>query len=101
MFKKMLILVSLMLLSGLGVVNVQGQDYVCGDANADGVTNVSDAVYLISYIFKGGAPPMPLEAGDANCDGRCNLSDAYYIIHWVFTGGNDPCDPNGDGIPDC
>lgn len=34
-----------------------GAIYVCGDANGDGTVNISDAVYLIAYIFAGGQPP--------------------------------------------
>ena len=30
----------------------------CGDANADGHVNVSDAVYIINQVFKGGDPPV-------------------------------------------
>lgn len=32
---------------------------VCGDSNADGAVNISDAVYLIAYIFAGGPAPCP------------------------------------------
>jgi len=76
-------------------------EYVCGDANADGIVNVSDAVWIINYVFVGGDPPLPLEAGDANCDDICNVSDAVWIINYVFVGGNEPCDTDGDGLPDC
>jgi PKD repeat protein len=34
---------------------------ICGDVNNDGVVNVSDAVYLINYIFVGGPPPCEPE----------------------------------------
>ena len=64
-----------------------------GDANYDGLVNVSDAVYLINYVFTGGMAPQPLlEAGDANCDNKVNVSDAVYIINYVFSGGNTPGD---------
>ncbi len=75
--------------------------YVCGDANGDESVNVSDAVYIINYVFSGGNPPDPLAAGDANCDGTCNVSDGVWIINYVFTGGHNPCDNDGDGVPDC
>ena len=75
--------------------------YICGDANADGIVNISDAVYLVTYIFSGGPAPVPLLSGDANCDGVVNISDAVYLISYIFGGGPAPCDPNGDGIPDC
>lgn len=67
--------------------------YVCGDANGDGMANVGDGVFLINYIFRGGASPVPLEAGDANCDGQANVGDAVYIINYVFRGGQPPCCP--------
>lgn len=34
---------------------------ICGDVNLDGQVNVSDAVYLINYIFVGGAAPCESE----------------------------------------
>jgi FG-GAP-like repeat/Bacterial Ig-like domain/Dockerin type I domain/FG-GAP repeat len=73
----------------------------CGDANSDDVVNVSDAVWIINYVFVGGEPPDPLSVGDANCDGVCNVSDAVWIINYVFVGGNEPCDTDGDTVPDC
>jgi hypothetical protein len=76
-------------------------DFICGDANSDSTVNVSDAVYIINYVFVGGDPPDPLLSADVNCDGESNVSDAVYIINYVFVGGNDPCDPSGDGEPDC
>jgi len=75
----------------------------CGDANNDKTVNVSDAVYIINYVFVGGSPaPIPLESGNVNCDESVNVSDAVYIINYVFVGGSPaPCDPDGDTIPDC
>jgi hypothetical protein len=73
----------------------------CGDVDGNGIVNVSDAVYLISYIFGGGPPPDPLLTGDVDCNGIVNISDAVYMITYIFGGGPEPCDPSGDGIPDC
>jgi len=74
---------------------------ICGDANSDESVNVSDAVYIINYVFVGGDPPDPLESGEVNCDGSVNVSDAVYIINYVFVSGTPPCDTDGDSIPDC
>ena len=63
-------------------------DYLCGDANGDSRVNVSDAVFLINYVFTGGFAPVPLEAGDANLDGKVNVSDAVAIINYVFNGAS-------------
>ncbi|TFH65150.1 MAG: hypothetical protein E4G91_03510 [Candidatus Zixiibacteriota bacterium] len=74
------------------VVNVMSS-YHCGDANGDGGVDISDVVYLIAYIFSGGAAPDPLLAGDANCDGGVDISDAVYLISFIFSGGSAPCGP--------
>lgn len=88
-------------IDGVQVLSTACVTYICGDANGDAIVNVSDAVNIINYIFVGGDPPNPLEAGDCNCDQTVNVSDAVWVINYVFTGGNNPCDTNGDGIPDC
>ena len=61
-----------------------------GDANSDGNIDVGDAVYLITYVFRGGPPPDPIEAGDANCDSDCNVGDAVFLISYIFKGGPEP-----------
>jgi hypothetical protein len=65
--------------------------YSCGDADANSFVNISDAVYLISYIFGGGPAPCPPAAGDADCNGFVNISDAVYLINYIFGGGPAPC----------
>jgi len=76
-------------------------DFICGDANYDQNVNVSDAVYIIGYVFVGGDSPNPIEAGDVNCDRACNIADVVWILNYVFLAGFEPCDADGDGIPDC
>lgn len=68
------------------------QTFLCGDVNDDDLVNITDAVYLIQWIFNGGPDPMPLESADVNCDTIGNITDAVYIIQWIFNGGPDPCD---------
>ncbi|MBD3219158.1 MAG: VWA domain-containing protein, partial [candidate division Zixibacteria bacterium] len=64
---------------------------VCGDANYDGSVNVSDAVYIVNYVFIGGDEPVDHFASDSNCDGTVNISDAVYIINFIFISGPAPC----------
>lgn len=66
--------------------------FTCGDADANLVVNISDAVYLISYIFGGGNPPIILESGDVDMNGIVNISDAVYLIAYIFGGGSAPCE---------
>jgi hypothetical protein len=66
----------------------------CGDANNDGGVDISDAVYLIQYIFAGGPAPADCNyangMGDANGDGGVDISDAVYLIQYIFAGGPAP-----------
>ncbi len=65
--------------------------YVKGDANGDGHANISDPIFLVNYIFNGGAAPNPMDAADADCNGIVTISDAVYLINYIFTGGPAPC----------
>jgi hypothetical protein len=67
--------------------------YVCGDANGDQMINIGDAVFLVSYLFREGQTPVPIDAGDVNCNGAVNVSDAVYLINYVFRDGPPPCCP--------
>ena len=61
-----------------------------GDANGDGVIDLGDVLYLISYLYKGGPAPDPLWTGDANCDGIVDLGDVLYLINYLYKGGPPP-----------
>ena len=64
--------------------------YKRGDVNGDNKITVSDVVYFINYLFKGGNPPSPVQAGDANCDGNSTVSDVIFLINYLFKGGPSP-----------
>jgi PKD repeat protein len=75
--------------------------YICGDADGSERINVSDAVFIVNYIFVGGPEPDPYDSADVTCDGRINISDVVYLINYIFVGGTDPCHPSGYPEPDC
>lgn len=60
------------------------------DLNGDGLLTISDVIYLINYLFKGGAAPVPIQSGDCNCDVRVTVSDVVYFINYLFKGGPAP-----------
>ena len=66
-------------------------EYLRGDANMDKKTSVSDVIFLINYLFKGGPAPIPEYLGDVNCDGKVTVSDVVYLINYLFKGGPAPC----------
>lgn len=65
--------------------------YICGDADANDDVDISDAVFLISYIFSGGAAPNPVGRGDVDCSSSVDISDVVYLISYIFSGGAEPC----------
>jgi hypothetical protein len=65
-------------------------DYLPGDADGSGTIDISDAVFLIRYIFGGGLPPIPLASGDADCSNTVDISDAVFLISYIFRGGSAP-----------
>lgn len=73
-------------------LTVTVEDYTCGDADGNGIVNISDAVFLIAYIFGGGPAPYPELSGDADCNQIVNISDAVFLIAYIFGGGPAPCD---------
>jgi hypothetical protein len=61
-----------------------------GDANGDGLINISDVIYMVNYLYRSGPPPVSFEAGDANCDGDHSLVDILTLINYLYKGGRPP-----------
>jgi len=62
-----------------------------GDVNLDQKISVSDVVFLINYLFKGGPAPSPSFLGDVDCSEEIEVSDVIYLINYLFKGGPAPC----------
>jgi len=67
--------------------------FMCGDCNASSEVELGDVVYLINYLYKNGAPPMPMQSGDVNLDSVVELGDIVYLINYLYKNGNPPCRP--------
>jgi len=73
--------------------------YLHGDANRDGKKSVSDVVFLINYLFKGGPAPDPVDLGDVNfCQQnppvqpvQPTVADVVSMVNYLFKGGKAPC----------
>ena len=66
-------------------------EWIVGDGDGNGSIDISDAVYLINFIFSGGPSPIPVpESADADCSGTADISDAVYLITYIFDGGPPP-----------
>jgi len=58
--------------------------YLWGDVDADGRKDITDAIFLINYLFKSGPPPCPLRSGDLNSDGKISLADIIVLLYSLF-----------------
>jgi hypothetical protein len=57
-----------------------------GDANGDGGTDISDTVYVLSFLLLGGDTPVCMDAADCNDDGQLNVADPVFLLGTLFLG---------------
>lgn len=73
-----------------------GAATTCGDVNADGVFTASDIIYMVNYVFKGGAGPVVPGHADVNCSNTTTSADIIAMVNFVFKGGAPPCSRTAD-----
>jgi hypothetical protein len=81
----------------LAEVDPRGQPFYRGDPDGDGRINITDAIFLLNYLFLSGPPPGCREAADPNDDGGINITDAIYLLNYLFLSGPPPADPGPPG----
>lgn len=69
-----------------------------GDANGDEKRDLSDAVFILNYLFTGGKAPSCFDAADSDDTGRIDLSDAVFLLNHLFSGGPAPPEPLELGV---
>jgi hypothetical protein len=74
---------------------VERARFVRGDANADGVVDISDVLFILSYLFLGGLEPPCLDAADVNDSAEpgqlffaIDLNDPIRLLNWLFLGNS-------------
>jgi len=75
-------------------------EFVRGDAQPDGRLNVSDAVRLLTVLFRGGDALECEDAADADDDGTLSLTDAITILNFLFQASDPLPPPSGECGPD-
>jgi len=61
--------------------------FVCGDASSNGAVNALDITFLINYLYKHGATPIPLASADVNGTSTVNALDVTYLINFLYKHG--------------
>ncbi len=77
---------------------IGGAAFIRGDANDDGKIEISDAVFLLTYLFAHGKEPACRDAADANdsAAGTSNgidIADAIFVLNYLFSRGTPPPEP--------
>lgn len=66
-------------------ITIINYEFLLGDANNDGIVNISDIVVVINYIMNGSASPFVFEKADVNGDGIINVLDITGIVNIIYT----------------
>lgn len=72
-------------------------DYIRGDQQGDGITNIADGIWTLQALFNGGPISNCFDASDANADGLYDTADAVTIFTYIFLAGAPPPAP----FPNC
>jgi len=67
--------------------------FIRGDANGDGLVEISDVIRLFGYHF-GTSGDLPCQdAADVNDDGIVDIADGIALLTYLFMGGTPPAAP--------
>lgn len=84
--------------NGNGVPDVCENRFLRGDANEDGVADISDAIVTLGFLFLGEPSKLDCEkSADADDSGVLDISDPVYLLIHLFVGGPPPAAP----FPEC
>ncbi|MCH7879557.1 MAG: hypothetical protein IH914_09625, partial [candidate division Zixibacteria bacterium] len=64
--------------------------FLRGDANTDTRIDLTDAVFLIDFLFRSGSAPVSAEAADVNFDLNISIADITFLINYLFRQGPPP-----------
>ncbi len=70
-----------------------GAQFRRADATDDGNVNITDAIFVLNFLFLGGESPACPDAADVNDDGGINITDGILILNYLFLGGEAPPSP--------
>jgi hypothetical protein len=70
-----------------------GTPYARGDANDDGAQDLSDAIFILTFLFSNGDPVLCRDAADTNASGELDLADGVYLLLFIFVNGSPPPNP--------
>ena len=76
--------------SEIMTVDMNPAQFICGDTDSSGVVNILDVMYIITFLYKSGPDPKPMESADVDNRPGINILDATYIVDYLYKNGPDP-----------
>lgn len=76
-----------------GEGDVVERTFVRGEINSEDPVNLSDAIWVLGYLFLGYTEPECLDAADVDDSGSVELTDGIYLLNFLFLGGPEPPAP--------
>ncbi len=76
-----------------GIRVVATSPFVRGECDGDGNVTLTDAVFILNFMFSGGVAPTCFDACDTNDSGKLDISDPVRILLFLFAGGSAPPSP--------
>jgi len=80
--------------------------FVRGDVTQDGRVDVSDAIFILDFLFRGGRTPGCLDSADVDDSAQpgasklpVNVNDPVVLLQWLFGGGPSPPAPSPSATP--
>jgi hypothetical protein len=67
--------------------------FLRGDIDGDGSAQLTDAVGILDWLFRGAARLGCLSSADTNADAAIDLTDATFLLNHLFLGGQAPPPP--------
>ena len=86
------------LVAALFQLHAADAPFARGDANSDGIADLSDSLCILLHLFGGGgscAAPACRDALDSDDDGAIAITDAVYLLAHLFQGAPPPPAPSG------
>jgi hypothetical protein len=75
-------------------------NFTRGDPNEDGVVDIGDPIYELSYLFVNGPAPECIARLDANDDNLVDIADTIFLLTFLFNNGPQPPEPFDVAGPD-
>ena len=80
---------------------VKGPVFHRADPDDNGAIQLTDGIFILNFLFLGGASPSCFDAADADDNGSVQLTDGIFILNFLFLGGDAPPAPGMPGLGPC